>query len=105
MALSNLGIAPARVLRRIGNIDLTPQQYDDYTRFSGTLLKANLDKLVGSEMFAPLPANSQRLAINHMITASHTTARSMMLMKYPQLAADVYQKMVAVKSGEPRKTK
>ena len=99
LALYNLGIAPATVRRRIGNVDLDENQYETYQRYSGGLLKQNLDKIVGSEQFDQMPGNSKRLLINHVIASSHTTARTMMLMKYPELAAAVHEKMVSNRSG------
>jgi hypothetical protein len=36
-AMLDLGIAPAKVERKIRNVELTEQEYDDFARISGRL--------------------------------------------------------------------
>jgi hypothetical protein len=41
-AMLDLGIAPAKVERKIRNIELTDQEYDDFARIAGRLAKMRL---------------------------------------------------------------
>jgi hypothetical protein len=45
-AMLDLGIAPAKVERKIRNVELTEQEYDDFARLSGRFAKMRLDMIV-----------------------------------------------------------
>jgi hypothetical protein len=47
-AMLDLGIAPAKVEKKIRNVELTEQEYDDFARLSGRMAKMRLDTIVKS---------------------------------------------------------
>ena len=98
LAMLELGIAPAQVERKIRNVTLTDQQYDDYARIAGGMAKMRLDKIVAYPAFANWPAAVQADVINATISQSRETARGVVMLKFPQLISDAYAlKMQAVR--------
>jgi hypothetical protein len=87
-AMLRLGIYPAQLERKIRNIDLTPQQYDDFQRLAGRLAKRSADALVLSPAFATWPVYVQHDMLAEQITQARESARNMMMMKYPQIPRD-----------------
>ena len=53
--LLELGVNVDQPRRQISGVDLTPQQYDDYSRVSGRLAKTMLDGIVGPQFRSMLP--------------------------------------------------
>ena len=53
------GVFPSQPERRINNVKLTDQQYDDYTRVAGIMLKARLDNQVNTPGFSQMPEGLQ----------------------------------------------
>jgi hypothetical protein len=88
LALLDLGIAPAQVTRKIRNVQLTDQQFDDFTRIAGRMTKMRLDAIVNSADFRAWPNHIKRDVITEVISQSREAARGMMLMKYPQIVKD-----------------
>ena len=99
---TTLGISPAAVERKIRNVTLSDQQYDDYARIAGGMAKMRLDKIVAYPGFATWPASIRADVINTAISQSRETARGVVLMKFPQLISDAYNlKLQAIRG--PRK--
>jgi len=86
-ALLDLGIYPAQVLRKIRNVPLTDQQYADYQRIAGRMLKMRLDTIVGSPDYATWPDHIKATVIRDTIKGCHTAAEGVMFMKYPSIPA------------------
>ena len=102
VAMLELGISPAAVERKIRNVTLSDQQYDDYARIAGGMAKMRLDKIVAYPGFATWPASIRADVINTAISQSRETARGVVLMKFPQLISDAYNlKLQAIRG--PRK--
>jgi hypothetical protein len=86
--LLRLGIHVARVERKIRNVELTPQQYDDWSRLAGRLAKLRMNAIVQSPSFQRMPVGVQHDLITEQLKQSRTVAENMMFMKYPSLLVD-----------------
>lgn len=84
-ALFNIGVYPAPPARKIGNVELTDQQYDDYSRIAGRMTKMRLDTLVRSSDFQSFSSATKHDVFEEAIRQSRETARGVMMMKYPQI--------------------
>ncbi len=87
-AMLDLGIAPAKVERKIRNVDLTDQQYDDYARIAGRMAKIRLDTIVKSPDYGAWPNHVKQAVIQETIRQSRESARGMVMMKWPQIVKD-----------------
>jgi len=61
--------------RQIGGVDLTPRQYDDYTRVSGRLAKTMLDGII-SPQFRSMPPGAQIDTIKSIVNQARSMARA-----------------------------
>lgn len=84
-AMLSLGIHPAPVERKIRDVQLTDQQYDDYSRVAGRLLKQRLDVIVHSPDWQSWPNGTRYEVINNVVTQSRDVARGIIMMKYPSI--------------------
>jgi hypothetical protein len=98
-ALMSARYFPSKVDRKIRNVELTNQQYDDYARIAGRMTKQRLDVLVNSPDFERLPQYSRHDIIKAQVEASRETARNVMMAKYPQIVQDAVD---AVKAARQR---
>ena len=73
--LLELGVNVDQPRRQIGGVDLTPQQYDDYTRVSGRLAKTMLDGIIG-DRFRSMPPGAQIDTIKSVVNQARAMARS-----------------------------
>jgi hypothetical protein len=89
-AFNQLGIFPANVDKKIRGIELTPQQFDDFQRIGGRLMKQRLDALVASQAFQTLPPYVKHNVLKEYVTQSREAARGLLMAKYPQIAKDAY---------------
>jgi hypothetical protein len=87
-AMLNLGIFPAAVGRKIRNVELTPEQYDDWARIAGRLAKLRMNAIVQSPSFSHMPPYLQHDLIAEQLRQSREVARNMMFMKYPSILVD-----------------
>ena len=86
IAMLQLNIAPAPVLRKIRNVDLTDQQYDDYARLAGRMVKQRLDTIVTSPDFQTWPPYVRTQVIEETIRQSREVAGGVMMSQYPEIA-------------------
>jgi hypothetical protein len=91
LALLDLGVFPALPERKIRNVQLDDQQYDDFSRISGRMTKMRLDAIVNSPDFRTWPNNVRHDVISEVITQSREAARGIMMMKYPQIPQQATQ--------------
>jgi len=99
-ALLALGLGPAPVERRIRNVPLTDEQYDDYARIAGRTAKMQLDKIVRSPNYQAWPNTTRHEAIQETIRQARTAAEGMVMMKYPGIPRDAAAMQRARKTGE-----
>jgi hypothetical protein len=102
MAMLNLGIAPAQVERKIRNVELTDQQFDDFARIAGRMSKMRLDTIVRSPDWQQWPNHIRHDVISEVIRQSRESARGMMMMKYPQIARDAVEARRQKFTAEPQ---
>jgi hypothetical protein len=88
IALMNLAMHPAAVGRKIRNVELTSEQYDDWSRLAGRITKLNLDRIVRSPSFQNMPNPTKHDIIQESLRQSRTVAEGMMFMKYPTILVD-----------------
>lgn len=94
LEMLRLGIFPAKVERKIRNIELTDQQYDDFSRIAGRMTKMRLDTIVNSPDFRNWPDHSRHDVISEVIRQSREAARNVVMMKYPQIMRDAAQRRI-----------
>lgn len=85
LSLLSLGIAPASLERKIRNVQLDDNQYDDFQRLAGRMTKQRLDIIVNSADFQSWPSHVQHDVITETIRQSREAARGVLMMKYPQI--------------------
>lgn len=88
LAMVNLGIGPAQPERKIRNVQLTDQEYDDYSRIAGRMTKGRLDVIVRSPDFVRWPATTQHDVIEQVIRECREASRGVIMAKYPHIAKD-----------------
>ena len=71
----------------MSGIQLTDQQYDDFTRISGVMTKQRLDQYIRSGTFARQSDGDRREAIESIFKACREAARGVMFMKFPSIPA------------------
>jgi hypothetical protein len=97
-----LGIAPAQVERKIRNVELTDQQYDDFARIAGRMTKMRLDTIVRSPDWQTWPGHIKHDVISEVIRQSREASRGVVMMKYPQIVKDAVEAKRQKMTGEPR---
>lgn len=88
-----LRIYPSQLTRKIRGVQLTDQQYDDYSRIAGIAVKERLNQIVQQPGFDHIPPVAQIDMIKETIKLYREQARSAILMQYP----DIMQKAMAAK--------
>lgn len=91
LAMFDLGIYPGQLRPVIRNVDLTPEEHDNYTRIAGRMTKMRLDRIVGSQQFQQWPRHVQSTVIQETVRQSREAARGLMMMKYPHIMKDATQ--------------
>jgi hypothetical protein len=99
-AMVDLGVHPAMPERKIRNIELTDQQYDDFTRIAGRMAKQRLDIIVRSPDWQTWPNHSRHDVIAEVVRQSREAARGMVMMKYPKIPRDAAEALRKKKTGE-----
>lgn len=99
-AMVDLGVHPAMPERKIRNIELTDQQYDDFTRIAGRMAKQRLDIIVRSPDWQTWPNHSRHDVITEVVRQSREAARGMVMMKYPKIPRDAAEALRKKKTGE-----
>ena len=99
LALLDLGIYPAQLERKIRNVELTDQQYDDFQRIAGRMTKQRLDVIVNSPDYRTWPNHVRYDVIAAELTASREAARGILMMKNPQIPRESAQMKLDRASG------
>jgi hypothetical protein len=76
---------PGKLDRKIRGVELTDQQYDDYTRIAGRTAKMRLDTIVQMPGFAQMPETVRKDLMTKAITTSREMARSLIMMQNPDI--------------------
>ena len=99
--VAQLGAWPSMPERQIRGTKLTDQQYQDYAVTAGQMTKARLDALVNTPGFQTLPDGVQAQTIRQTIENARETARSIMLMKNPEIVQQAMERKSALLKGTP----
>jgi len=83
-----LNVRKSPVDKKIRNIELSPEQQDDYARIAGRLTKMQLDQVVNSPDYERMPDFQKMDVIEKVFDVTRKAARETMLQKYPQLIHD-----------------
>jgi len=90
-AMAAAGYWPGQPQRRIRGVELSNDQYDEYTTMAGRMAKQRLDTIVNSSAFNSWPPAVKRDVIQETIGQSREVARGMMLAKYPEIVSQSVQ--------------
>lgn len=96
--LESLQIGIGRLDRKIRNVPLTDQQYDDYSRLAGRMTKMRLDAVVGT--ISNAPQSVQVDTIKSIISTSRETARSIIMMQNPEIIRQAVSQKMKAASGK-----
>lgn len=95
--------SPAPIDRKIRGVDLTDQQYDDFSRIAGRMTKIRLDAIVRQPGFDQLPIEIQRRTIANTVTQSRDSARQLIMMQNPGIiTAAVSAKVATFQGSRPK---
>ena len=81
----DLKVFPAKLDRKIRGVELTDQQYDDFARVAGRLMRVRLESLIMAPGFDTVPVGAQVKAIGNIIDHSREAARSLIMMQNPEI--------------------
>lgn len=84
-ALIAAGVFPAQPERKIRGVELSDQQYDDFSRVAGRMAKQRLNAIVGQPGFDALPQDVRAELIRSTIRVSREAARSLVMMQFPSI--------------------
>lgn len=65
--------------RKIQNVELTQQQYDDYVRLEGRMAKQMLDAIITPDLVGRMPPGITTMLINKLIDKSRTIAQKQVM--------------------------
>ncbi len=91
---------PSRPSKTMRGVELTPQQYDDYSRIAGRLTKQRLDAMVNQPGSAQLPVFAQKEAMKEAVDNSREIATSVIMMQYPGIIAQATDNKTRILRGE-----
>lgn len=84
-SLLRLKVFPSKLSRQIRGVELSDQQYDDFSRLAGRTAKMRLDSVVATPGFSTMPQFAQREIITRTIDTARETARNLMMMQNPEI--------------------
>lgn len=82
-ALIDAELFPAKLQHKIRGVELTGQQYDDYSRIAGRMAKMRVNAIVSNAGFAQAPVEVRSELLKKAINSSREAARSMIMMQNP----------------------
>lgn len=92
---------PSRPERKIRGVELTDQQYDDYTRAAGRLTKMRLDALAQTPGFDQVPVQARVEVIRKIVDSSRESARGYTMMQNPEIIQKAVQAKIIAAGGKP----
>ena len=92
--LLRLDVIPRRPKRKIGGVQLTPEQFQKFTEFSRKPLKQDLDVIISNPAFkAMLDFDKERL-LRDMISSASKNGREELLLAFPKLDQQIIEKQL-----------
>ncbi len=92
--LLRLDVIPRRPKRKVGGIQLTPQQFQAFTEFSRKSLKQDLDVIVGSPVFKAMLDFDKEKLLRRMISSASKNGREELLLAFPALDQQLIEKQL-----------
>jgi len=99
-ALLDAGYYPGKLERKIRGVELSDQQYDDFTRIGGRMARMRMNALANTPGFAQMPKQVQSEKIKDIIESAREGARSMILMQNPDIIEKANTAKLAKIKGE-----
>jgi hypothetical protein len=93
-------LPPAKVERKIRNIELTDREYDDFARIAGRLAKMRLEMIIRSPDWQMWPPHLRHDVVAEVIRKSRTVAEGSLFAKYPHIVRDAVEEQRKRKTGE-----
>jgi hypothetical protein len=78
-----LGVKPGSPQRKLGKMELTDQEYDQYARSSGQLAHQLITKIVNRPNYDSIPDETKRGLFDDLFSAARETAKNRLLMNAP----------------------
>lgn len=101
-AMEEVHTGIGRLDRNIRGVELSPEQYDDFSRLAGRFSKLRLDLLTANPAWSQIPAPARVELIHKTIEGARETARSTLLMQHPELVRQaVAAKTLKLTGGAP----
>lgn len=80
-----LNLHPAPVGRTIRNVELTPQQHEEFARIAGRTAKTRLDAIVNAPQWQTFPPDARAYVIKEVVKQSREMARGAIIAKDPSI--------------------
>lgn len=90
-ALLRMGQFPSMPKREIKGVQLSEQQYDDFSRIAGRMAKQQLDKIIIQPGFSKMPMEAQKETVRNIVRSSREYAQGAVMMQYPDIGQQAYQ--------------
>jgi hypothetical protein len=94
-AFDQLHVFPSKLEMKIRGVELTEQQYDDYARIAGRLVKMRLEPMVSQPGFSSMPLQVAHDLMAKTIEGSREAAASMVMMQNPSIVKAAMEAKVA----------
>jgi hypothetical protein len=98
-------VYPSVPQRKIRGVELTDQQYDDYSRLAGRFAKMQLSNLVSMEGWHTIPTEMRVEMVHKIITGSRESARTTVMLQNVGGPDDIIQKATDAKTSALHSTK
>ena len=85
IALQKAEYYPARPERKIRGVELTDQQYDDFTRIAGRDAKMRINAMISNPGFDLIPKQIRQEQLKSAMDGGREMARTVILMQYPEI--------------------
>jgi len=85
IALQKAEYYPARPERKIRGVELTDQQYDDFTRIAGRDAKMRINAMISNPGFDLIPKQIRQEQLKNAMEGGRDMARTVILMQYPEI--------------------
>jgi hypothetical protein len=94
--MERLGVGVGKLQRKIRGVELSDQQYYDYSRLAGQMAKTRLDAVIGMPGFDAIPKGKQVELITKQISGAREAARSLIMMQNPEIIQHAMDDKVSV---------
>jgi hypothetical protein len=85
LALQKAEYYPARPERKIRGVELTDQQYDDFTRIAGRDAKMRINAMISNPGFDLIPKQIRQEQLKNAMEGGRDMAQTVILMQYPDI--------------------